>query len=128
MYQPKYALIVKALEKYGTVYSQFVSDEALSEYGETRLPDAEIFERERNTLLKCDVVVAEVTTPSLGVGYLIASATLQQKKVVALYAGEDTSKLSAMINGDPGVEVYTYKADGDIERILMGALVGSVSK
>ena len=117
-HQPKYALIVKALERHGTVYSQHVQDEALSQYGETGLSGREILERERGALGKCDIVVAEVTTPSLGVGYLIACATSLRKKVIALYFGGDALKLSAIIKGDPGVELHTYKTDEDIEKIL----------
>jgi hypothetical protein len=120
--QPRYALIVKILEKHGTVSPTHVSDEALSQYGETNLSAKEILERERDKLAKADIVVAEVTTPSLGVGYLIASATSVGKKVIALYCGDDTLKLSAIIKGDPMVAVHTYKADEEIEKILQGAL------
>ena len=119
--QPRYASIVKKLEQYGSVYSEHVSDETLSEYGETSLSASEILEREFDTLRKCDVVVAEVTTPSLGVGYLIACATSFEKKVIALYCGEDTLKLSAIIKGDPSVEVYTYKDEKDMENIFKKA-------
>ena len=126
-HQPTYALIVRVLKQHGTVSSQYVSDSALSEYGETRLTDREIFERERVALEKCDVVVADVTTPSLGVGYLIARATFLKKNVVALYNGEDTMRLSAMIKGSPEVEVHTYKTEEDIVRILKEALPSGLS-
>ena len=105
--QPEYAFIVKALEKYGTVFSEHVSDEKISEYGETRLSAKEVLTREREALQKCDIVVAEVTTPSLGVGYLVGEATSLGKSVVALYAGENTLKLSAIIKGDPNVKVFS---------------------
>jgi hypothetical protein len=117
-HQPEYASIVKALEEYGEVHSQHVQDETLSHFGETRLPANEILEREQAALEKCDVVVAEVTTPSLGVGYLIARASALNKKIIALYAGDDTLKLSAIIKGDQNVEVQTYKTDQDVGTIL----------
>jgi hypothetical protein len=120
--QPKYALIVKALEQYGTVYSEHVQDEALSQYGETHLSAGEILERERAALEKCDVIVAEVTTPSLGVGYLIARASFLEKKIIALYCGKDNLKLSAIIKGDAMVEVRTYTVDDEIPRILEESL------
>jgi nucleoside 2-deoxyribosyltransferase len=116
--QPRYAHIVETLAQYGTVSSQHVSDEALSEFGETRLTGAEILERELATLATCDVVVAEVTTPSLGVGYLIGRATMQNKKVIALYNGDDTLMLSGIIKGDKQVDLHTYKTDTDIDSIL----------
>ena len=120
--QTRYASIVEMLERYGTVFSKHVSEETLSQYGETELPSKEILDRERAALQKSDIIVAEVTTPSLGVGYLIATATSANKKVIALYCGEDTLKLSGIIKGDPCVRVYTYKTDADVEKILKEAL------
>ncbi len=116
--QPRYARIVKALEQYGTVLSSHVSDGTLSQFGETRLSGKEILERELDTLKRSDIIVAEVTTPSLGVGYLISCATALEKKVIALYRGKDTLKLSGIIKGDSRVDVHAYESDEDIERIL----------
>ncbi|MCR4328106.1 MAG: nucleoside 2-deoxyribosyltransferase [Patescibacteria group bacterium] len=116
--QPHYAEIVEILEQYGTVLSEHVADKSLGEYGETDLEKEEIHDRELDTLHKSDVVVAEVTTPSLGVGYLIAQAIHLNKKVIALYNGEDTLKLSAMIKGNKNVGVYLYKTREDLIAIL----------
>lgn len=120
--QPEYAHIVKRLEEYGTVTSRYASDETLSEYGETRLSDEEILKRELAALAACDVVIADVTTPSLGVGYLIATARKLGKRVIALYRGTDTLKLSGIIRGDAAVEVHTYETVADIDAILTEAL------
>jgi nucleoside 2-deoxyribosyltransferase len=120
--QPEYARILKMLEAYGTVFPQYVSDEKLSHYGETDLSAKDIYEREQATLEKSDVVVAEVTVPSLGVGHLLASAAVLGKKVIALYKSEDTLKLSAIIKGDPNIRVFTYMNDADIEAVLQSSL------
>ncbi len=117
-HQPNFARIVEALKKYGTVYSPHVSDETISHHGETHLSAAEILERERAALEKSDIVVAEVTTPSLGVGYMIACASAADKKIIALYCGEDTLALSAILKGDPKVETRLYKTEEDIENVL----------
>ncbi len=117
-HQPEYASVIKTLERYGTVFSKHVADETLSQYGETNLPNKEILERELSALEESDIVVAEVTTPAHGVGYLIGRATSLGKKVIALHYGEYALKLTGIIQGDSGVEVYTYKTDKDIERIL----------
>lgn len=123
-HKPKHDFIASVLEKYGTVLSPSSYLGTLSDYGETELSRREIFEREMDALAKSDVVVAEVTTPSLGVGYLIARATAQGKKVIALYCGEDALKLSAMITGDAGVELHLYKDERDIEAVLKEVLSG----
>lgn len=116
--QPRFALIVKALEKRGTVSSQYVADKAMSQFGETSLSGKEIHDREMAALKACDVVVAEVTAPSLGVGYLIAQATALGKRVIALYCGDTTEKLSGIIKGNAGVEVFTYKTEEDIQMLI----------
>ncbi len=116
--QPHYVGIVEILKQYGIVFSEHVADKSLGEYGETDLEKEEIHDRELETLGKSDIVVAEVTTPSLGVGYLISQSISLNKKVIALYNGEDTLKLSAMIKGDKNVQVHLYKTEEDIISIL----------
>jgi len=114
--------IIDALKKYGTVTYPSAYFDTLSGHGETELPRHTIAERERDALAKSDIVVAEISTPSLGVGYLVAYATSLGKKVVALYQGEDTFKLSAMIKGDTKIGVHTYRTEEDIEKILTETL------
>lgn len=116
--QPQYAATIKALEAFGKVLSRHVSSVVLSEYGETDLSGQEVLERELRNLEASDVVVADVTTPSHGVGYLIARATASGKRVVALYGGDDVLMLSSIIKGDSGVEVHVYASDADISRIV----------
>lgn len=116
--QPKYAQIISQLEKYGTVSSRHVSSVVLSEYGETALTGKEVLERELNALEASDIVVAEVTTPSLGVGYLIARASVLGKRIVALYEGSDVLMLSSIVKGDPRVEIHSYRTLDEIEQIL----------
>lgn len=122
--QPTYEQIILALKRYGEVLSQHVSDETISEHGETELSSDEISSRELAALAEADIMVAEVSTPSLGVGNLIARASLLGMRVVALYHGEDTSKLSALIQGDENVSVYTYTKVGELPELLRVALQG----
>lgn len=126
--QPRYEAIVRELGSYGTVLSSHVANEELSRFGETDMANGTIRERELAALAKADIVVAEVTTPSLGVGYLIARATSTGKRVVALYRGKDTLRLSAIIAGDPHVEIHTYENDEDAENILMALFSGATSE
>lgn len=119
--QPHYAQIIRSLERYGTVLSRHVSSVVLSQYGETALSGSEVLERETQALADGDVVVADVTTPSLGVGYMIARASMLGKRVIALYGGDDLLLLSSIIKGDPHVEVRTYKTEEDIDGIFSQA-------
>lgn len=120
--QPEYAAIVHTLEKYGTVLSQHVADEALSHYGETHLSNESILKRELEALDKSDIVVAEVTTPAHGVGYLIGRATALGKRVIALHHGEYELKLTSIFQGDPHIEIHAYKDTETIDVILAEAL------
>lgn len=119
--QPHYASIIRVLEKHGTVLSRHVSSVVLSQYGETALSGPEVLEREMKALQESNMVVAEVSTPSLGVGYLVAQASMQGKRIIALYTG-DPLLLSGIIKGDPRIELHIYETDDDIAEILSRAL------
>ena len=101
-------LIAQQLRKYGTILDEQVVDETLSPFGEIDLTSREIFEREMKRIEECDIMIAEVSAPSRGVGYCIATAVGLHKRVVALYYGRHTDLLTTLIEGNPGVEVHTY--------------------
>lgn len=117
-HQAKYPNIIELLKKNGTVFSDHIADSEMTDFGETDLTKEEIHDREMGSLEKSDVVVAEVSTPSLGVGYLIAQGLNLDKRVVCLYHGSDTYKLSAMIKGNEKVEVYTYEEGDNLEEMI----------
>lgn len=71
-------------------------------------------------LRSADVLVAEVTQPSLGVGYEIGRAFEFKLKVLCLFRPESGRKLSALIRGAENESTYTvvdYKTE-DIDRII----------
>jgi hypothetical protein len=69
-----YREIIEMLGEYGTVLTEHIGTPELSVTGEDR-PDKDIHERDLGWLKSCDCLVAEVTRPSLGVGYEIGKAT-----------------------------------------------------
>ena len=70
-----------------------------------------------NWLQECDVVVAEVTTPSLGVGYEIGSARLMGKKILCLFRElTDGKRLSAMIDGAKDGNMFQVHYYSNIEQ------------
>ncbi len=71
-------------------------------------PSKIIWEIDTAWIKKADAIIAEVTNPSLGVGYEIAKAEEWDKPVLALFRNDDNRKLSAMIDGAPGVRVCNY--------------------
>jgi hypothetical protein len=75
-----------------------------------------------NWLQDADVLVAEVTTPSLGVGYEIGRAVEWGKRIICLYRPAPGRRLSGMIAGCAGVTVIEYADVGDLEQPLQAHL------
>uniref|UniRef100_W5NJ82 2'-deoxynucleoside 5'-phosphate N-hydrolase 1 n=1 Tax=Lepisosteus oculatus TaxID=7918 RepID=W5NJ82_LEPOC len=98
-----YQKIVQKLQKYGTVLTEHVSHAALSEKvpGEDAVleGDKAIHDRDVDWLKQADVIVAEVTQPSLGVGYELGRAVAMDKRVLCLFRPSSGRVLSAMIRG-----------------------------
>lgn len=108
-----YQEMIGHLKNYGTVLTEHIASPELSSSGEAKFP-VEIYERDVEWLRKADVIVAEVTKPSLGVGYEIGFAEALGKKVLYLYRPQEGKKLSAMLvgNRNPRHELRSYR---DIE-------------
>lgn len=104
---PTYSQIIQHLKKTGEVLTEHVGDYSLSLKGQTAFSDKFIHDRDLEWLRSSDVVVAETSNPSLGVGYEIAYALRRGIPVIALHRPERSS-LSAMIGGAEGVVVLEY--------------------
>jgi nucleoside 2-deoxyribosyltransferase len=112
-----YAQIIELLKQYGTVLSEHFGDVALTSAGET-IGDRAIHDRDVAWILEADVIVAEVTTPSLGVGYELGRCVAWGKRIVCLHRPSDSRRLSGMIAGSPGLRVISYAAVGDLPAIF----------
>jgi nucleoside 2-deoxyribosyltransferase len=108
-----YFEIIELLGEYGNVLTEHIGNAELTGLGEID-DDRKIHDRDLAWLKQADYLVAEVTTPSLGVGYEIGKATEWGKPVLCLYRPGENRKLSAMIAGCRGVVVREY---GSIEEL-----------
>jgi len=108
-----YLELVDELAKYGEVLTEHVAT-----VGEEDMSDGEIFARDLAWLSACDVVVAEVTTTSLGVGYEIGIAQGLGIPVICLYRPGEGRRLSAMLSGNPGIKVIEYATVADVATTL----------
>lgn len=104
-----YAAVIAFLQAYGEVLTEHVGELELTEKGDDGPDDRHIHDRDMAWLCACDLVVAEVSTPSLGVGYELGWATGLKKPVLCLYRPHPGKSLSAMIAGSPGIETVTYQ-------------------
>ena len=107
--QAIYEEIIDRLRRYGTVLTEHVGDVNLSLGGENAA-DCDIHDRDLDWLRSADVLVAEVTTPSLGVGYEIGRAVEWGKRVICLYRPADGKRLSGMIAGCNDLTVHELLA------------------
>ncbi|KAL4220717.1 2'-deoxynucleoside 5'-phosphate N-hydrolase 1 [Mactra antiquata] len=93
-----YGRLIDLLKQYGSVLTEHVGFKEL-EKSEKTLTDKFIHDRDIDWLKECNVVVAEVTQPSLGVGYEIGRAVAMDKKILCLFRPSPDKRLSAMISG-----------------------------
>jgi nucleoside 2-deoxyribosyltransferase len=121
-----YREIIKLLKEYGSVLTEYIGDVSLDNNGEL-LGNKEIHDRDLSLLNDAEIVVAEVTTPSLGVGYEIGKATEWDKPVLCLFRPEGKNLLSAMIAGSNGVVVSEYRDLSDL-KITFDEFIGLQKK
>jgi len=112
-----YREIINLLSVYGTVLTEHSAESELAITGED-LPDKHIHERDLGWLKSCDSLVAEVTRPSLGVGYEIGKATEWGKQVLCLYRPSVTPSLSAMIAGSDKITLAVYEAVDELKPVF----------
>jgi 2'-deoxynucleoside 5'-phosphate N-hydrolase len=80
--------------------------------------DNEIYDRDLSWLKEAQYLVAEVTTPSLGVGFEIGKATEWGKPTLCLFRPGGGRTLSAMIAGSGDVIVREYQRASDLKEIF----------
>ncbi|MFA6077207.1 MAG: nucleoside 2-deoxyribosyltransferase [Candidatus Paceibacterota bacterium] len=118
-----YSEIIDTLKKYGEVLTEHIGDQSLTHLGEVNVPDGHVYKRDMDWLKSSDVLVADVSTPSLGVGYEIASAEILGKKILCLYRQGSEKKLSGMINGNKNLTIRTYNTVKDLPEIFKNFFV-----
>ena len=104
-----YLHLIQHLQKYGEVLTEHIGDKDITASGEENLPDKFIHDRDLGWLLESNVVVAEISTTSLGVGYEIGRAVEHQKPLLCLYRAEIGKRLSPMISGCTEITTIPYQ-------------------
>lgn len=111
-----YHRMIERLKSYGTVLTEHVGDPSLTEKGGDG-GSAYIWKRDTAWLSECDVVIAECSTPSLGVGYELGFAEAHGKPVTVFYGGEE-GRLSAMLEGNSSFRIVYYSSEEELMREL----------
>jgi nucleoside 2-deoxyribosyltransferase len=85
---------------------------------ERKLTPQDVYERDANWIKNCDVLIAEVSVPSHGVGYEIGFALNIGKPVLCLYQKE--RRVSKMITGNKD-SALSIKAYTNVEEAISQA-------
>jgi len=102
--QPVYRRLVESLLDDGhTVPTAYLADDTIPAM-EKIVEAGDVFQRDTAWVKECDVLVAEVSTPSHGVGYEIALAEFAGKPVFLCY--RSGTVVSKMLLGNPS-PLYT---------------------
>lgn len=116
---PIYNKLIQELKKYGEILTEHVGDEKLTNEGESKqFTPKEIHDRDIDWLKASDVLIAEITTPSLGVGYEIAFAVQHHKKILCLYRPSVVKRLSPMVHGSFGTTCKEYETIDQAKQII----------
>lgn len=114
----RYQALIQFLSTFGTVLTEHVGDPELTAVGDDGPNDPAIHDRDMAWLRSCDLIVAEVTLPSLGVGYELGWACALGKPVLALYRLQPGKRLSAMIAGSAGIVTAAYSTLPQAQQII----------
>ena len=102
-----YKKLVKELTKFGNVLDEEVADDNVL-IREESISDKDVFESLVDRLKRADLVFAEVTVPSLGVGYEIGYADKTNKRIICVYDKTVTPKLTNMLRGNNRLKIIPY--------------------
>jgi nucleoside 2-deoxyribosyltransferase len=117
-----YRLIVDQLQAMGhmVLTAHLAHPQVMQE--ERTVDPAEVYRRDVDWIEECQALVAEVSTPSHGVGYEIALALQRGKPVLCLY--REGVPVSKMITGNDsaGLELRAYRQEAAIPAVLQDYL------
>ena len=116
-----YKRIIEYIQRDHTVLTELVGDLSRSNTEGLIASDVAIYEQDIAWLLESDVMIAECSTPSLGVGYELAFAEAHGIPVHIFY-NKVCSNLSEMLSGDLYFQVHPYEAEEEIYPVIDGIL------
>lgn len=112
-----YKRIIQHIQQSHIVLTEHVGDLSLSKTEGLKNRDVAIYEQDTAWLRESDVVIAECTTPSLGVGYELAYAE-KHAKTIHIFYNKAKTNLSAMLTGNKYFNIHPYKTEEEIFPLL----------
>lgn len=108
-----YARIIAYLKSRGHVVLTEHVGKPSSLMGEEGKTDFDIYEQDMAWLRESDMVIAECSTPSLGVGYELCYAERHGKPAHVFY-NSARGTLSAMLTGDEHFGIHYYTTEDEL--------------
>ena len=112
-----YNRIIKYIQRSHTVLTEHVGDLSKSKTEGLEDSDVAIYEQDTAWLREADVLIAECTTPSLGVGYELAYAEAHGIPVHIFY-NKSRANLSAMLTGNKYFHIHSYGVEEDMYSLI----------
>ena len=112
-----YKHIIDYINATDTVLTEHIGLGSLSVKARTKEDDEHIYKRDIEWLRSSDVLIAECTNPSHGVGYELAYAEARNIPVHIFY-DKRKANISAMLNGNAYFMVYPYENEAEIYPVL----------
>lgn len=110
-----YKEIIEYMKKDNIVLTEHVgSNISQTEQG---IKDTQIYVQDTKLIKESDLIIAECTCPSLGVGYELAYAE-RFKKPCYIFYRKSQCQLSAMLKGNEYFKIYPYETKEEIFSIL----------
>ena len=122
-----YHRIISYIKKTDTVLTEHIGKSNMSLTAQTRAVDTHIYEQDTTWLRSSDLLIAECTCPSLGVGYELAYAEAHNIPVFIFY-DKTKSNLSAMLNGNTYFTIISYETEEAIYPMLDKILGNQIRK
>ncbi len=112
--------IIELIKETDIVLTEHVGDLDLASKEEGKR-DRLIYEQDTAWLRESDILIAECTCPSLGVGYELAYAERYQVPCHVFYRKSEV-QLSAMITGDPYYQIHPYETKEELFEMIRAIL------
>ncbi len=111
-----YEELIRHIQKTNTVLTEHIGSANLDILEKDQC-DEDIYLQDTGYLKECDLVIAECTTASLGVGYELAYAEALGKPCHIFY-DPSRARLSAMLSGDKYFNIHPYHTRGELFTLI----------
>jgi nucleoside 2-deoxyribosyltransferase len=126
-FEPVFQQIVAFLLAEGHIVptSHLASSEVI--FLEKVVTPRDVFERDVDWIKAADILLAEVSTPSHGVGYEIGLALSLQKPVMCIYKADRAISKMILGNPDPRLTVSAYQTSDDALQLVRAFLKAQIA-